>query len=93
MSKHKVQEYVPKIEDSIPIPDDPVPTYYKKARPGEIIRIAEIIKPGQSVRLPSGSVTKFRKLIQGRGFDIVMRGVGAMKSEMRVWVVKDGAEL
>jgi hypothetical protein len=88
MIKNMVRQYVPNIEDDIAIPADPVPTYSKKIRSGEMIRIAQIIRPGQSVVLPSGSVTKFRKLIWSRGFDTVMRGMPGGEPEMRVWVIK-----
>jgi hypothetical protein len=82
----KVEQYVPKIEDGIPIPE-PVPTVYrKKIVDGELIRIAEQIRPSQSVVLPVGSLGKFKKIIESRGFRTVCRS-GQTDTEARVWVV------
>jgi hypothetical protein len=82
----RVEEYVPKIEDGIPIPE-PAPTVYtRKIAAGELIRTAEQIEPGQSVVLPVGSIGKFRKIVKGRDLETVCR-VGQSDTEARVWVV------
>lgn len=49
----KVEQYVPKIEGGIPIPEPPATVYTRKIAGGELIRIAEQIRPAQSVVLPA----------------------------------------
>jgi hypothetical protein len=82
----KVEEYVPKIEDDIPIPERTTTVYTRKIVAGELIRIAEKIKPAQSVVLPAGSIGKFRKIVRSRGLKTICF-IGQSDTEARVWVV------
>ena len=90
-SMRKTEEYVPKIEDGIPIPKRATAVYTKKIADGELIRITEQIKPGQSVVLPVGSIGKFKKLIEGRGLKTVSQRAQS-DSEGRVWALASDDE-
>jgi hypothetical protein len=88
--------YVPLIEDGIPIPEPPATVYTRKIVGGELMRIAEKIKPGtiakravdgQSVVLPAGSIGKFKKIVKSRGLKTVCF-ISQSDTEARVWVVK-----
>jgi len=82
-----VDQYIPKIEDGIPIPK-PVPTAYsKRVVAGELIRIADRIKPNQSVKLPQGSIAKFKRRLESRGLKAVYRQPNS-GLDLRVWVIK-----
>ena len=85
MRKKKLEEYVPVIEDGIPIPEPPATRYTRKIIGGELMRIAEQIKPGQSVILPAGSIGKFKKIVKSRGLHTVCF-IGQSDTEARVWV-------
>jgi hypothetical protein len=88
--------YIPQIEDGIPIPERPATVYPRKIVGGELMRIAEQIKPGtiakraadgQSVVLPAGSIGKFKKIVKSRGLKTVFF-ISQSDTEARVWVVK-----
>ena len=82
----KLTEYVPVIEDGIPIPE-PVPTVYtRKIVAGELTRIGGQIKPGQSAVLPVGSIGKFKGIVKSRGLRTHC-AVGQTDTEARVWVL------
>ena len=90
------ESYVPRIEDGIPIPDPQDTVYTRKIVSGELVRIAEKIKPGtlakravdgQSVVLPVGSIGKFKRIVQSRGLKTVCF-VRQSDTEARVWVVR-----
>lgn len=80
--------YVPPIEDGIPVPTKRAqPRYPLRVRPGELRRLARQMKPGQSVILPVGSITKFRQLVKAeQGLDTVTATRGAARQ--RVWVIE-----
>jgi len=82
----KIEEYVPLIEDGIPIPKRIRTVYTRKIVAGELMRIAEQIKPGQSVVLPAGSIGKFRRIVKSRGLHTVCY-IGQSDPEARVWVI------
>jgi hypothetical protein len=82
-----VETYVPKIEDGVPMPEPEATVYTRKIAGGELIRIAEKIKPKQSVVLPAGSIGKFKKIVKSRGLETVCF-IGQSDTEARVWVVK-----
>ncbi|MGB7718751.1 MAG: hypothetical protein WBL65_02555, partial [Bryobacteraceae bacterium] len=75
----------------IPIPKRATAVYTKKIADGELIRITEQIKPGQSVVLPVGSIGKFKKLIEGRGLKTVSQRAQS-DSEGRVWALASDDE-
>jgi hypothetical protein len=88
--------YIPQIENGIPIPEPPTTVYPRKIVGGELMRIAEKIKPGtiakravdgQSVVLPAGSIGKFKKIVKSRGLKTVCF-ISQSDTEARVWVVK-----
>jgi hypothetical protein len=88
--------YIPQIENGIPIPEPPATVYPRKIVGGELMRIAEKIKPGtiakravdgQSVVLPAGSIGKFKKIVKSRGLKTVCF-ISQSDTEARVWVVK-----
>lgn len=81
----KVEQYVPEMEDGIPIPAPPKTAYTRKIVAGELKRIGEQIKPGQSVVLPVGSIGKFKKIVSSRGLGTVCL-LGQTDTEARVWV-------
>jgi hypothetical protein len=92
----KVEIYVPKIESGKAIPERAPTVYTRKIASGELMRIAERIKPGtiarrgldgQSVVLPAGSIGKFKKMVASRGLKTVCL-IGQSDTEARVWVVK-----
>jgi hypothetical protein len=82
----KIEWYVPPIEDGIPIPKHVPTVYTRKIVAGELMRIAEKIKPGQSVVLPAGSIGKFKKIVKSRGL-LTVCYIGQSDPEARVWVI------
>jgi hypothetical protein len=100
MPKPRVEHYVPTIEDGIPIPERAATVYTRKIFDGELQRIASQIKPGQSVVLPAGSLSKFRKIVEESGFKTFCKTVSRNGSkitymnndgEARVWILGDTA--
>jgi hypothetical protein len=91
VSMKKVEQYVPQIEDGIPIPERLKTAYTRKIVAGELLRIASEIKPTQSVVLPVGSIGKFKKIVKSRGFETVCP-VDQTATEARVWVVSRDAD-
>jgi hypothetical protein len=102
MRKLKVEQYVPTIEDDVPIPEHAATVYNRKIVDGELQRIANQIKPGQSVVLPGGSLSKFRKIVKDRRLKTFSRAVSRGGSKMaytytntdgeaRVWVLPGAA--
>jgi len=96
MPKTKVEHYVPTIEDGVAIPERAATVYPRKIVDGELQRIANQIKPRQSVVFPSGSLSKFRKVVKDRGFKTFCKTVSRNGSkitytnndgEARVWVL------
>ena len=85
----KVEDYVPLIEDGIPIPERNPTVYTRKIVAGELIRIAEQIKAGQSVVLPAGSIGKFKQIVKSRGL-LTVCYIGKSDTEARVWVTSPG---
>ena len=83
----KVELYVPKIEDGIPLPTAPKTAYHRKIVAGELKRIGEQIKPMQSVVLPVGSIGKFKKIVESRGLKTYCQA-GQTDTEARVWVTE-----
>jgi len=83
----KVDQYIPQIEDGIPIPAAPKTVYTRKIVGGELKRIAEQIKPEQSVVLPVGSIGKFKRIVKSRGLKTVCL-VSQTDTEARVWVTE-----
>jgi hypothetical protein len=82
----KVEQYVPKIEDDVPIPPRLKTTYTRKIVDGELLRIAKEMRPTQSVVIPVGSIGKFRNVVKGRGLETVCQ-VDQTATEARIWVV------
>jgi hypothetical protein len=91
-----VETYIPTIDDGVPIPERSATVYTRKIAGGELIRIAERIKPGmlanrgvdgQSVVLPAGSIGKFKKIVEKRGFRTLCY-ISQSDTEARVWVIK-----
>ena len=82
----KVEWYIPIIEDGVPLPEPNPTAYTRKIVAGELIKIAEQIKPGQSVILPVGSIGKFKAIVKSRGLAIVQRS-GQTDAETRIWVI------
>jgi hypothetical protein len=98
VAKLKVKQYVPAIEDGVVIPEPAATVYTRKIVDGELQRIANQIKPGQSVVLPAGSAGKFRKIVKDRGLETFSKSVLRGRSkipytytetdgEARVWVL------
>lgn len=85
----KVEDYVPLIEDGIPVPERIPTVYTRKIVAGELMRIGEQIRPGQSVVLPAGSIGKFRKIVKSRGL-LTVCFIGQSDTEARVWVMAPG---
>jgi hypothetical protein len=82
----KVEKYVPKIEDCVAMPGRALTVYTRKIAGGQLIRIAEQIKPSQSVVLPAGSIGRFKKIVRSRGLE-TRCFIGQSDTEARVWVV------
>ena len=82
----KLEPYVPEIEDGIPLPPVVPTTYTRKIVGGELIRIANQMTPGQSVKLSAGSIGKFKKIVKSRGLQTYCQ-IGQSDPEARVWVI------
>jgi hypothetical protein len=87
----KTEEYVPLVEDGIPIPKRAKAVYTKKIVEGELMRIADQIRPGQSVVLPGGSIGKFKRRVHTRDLKTVSRRAST-GAEGRVWVLSQDDE-
>jgi hypothetical protein len=69
----KVDHYVPEIKNGFPPPREKS-TYNRKIFDGELLRLAEVIKPGQYVEsLSAGSMGKFARLVESRGLEVIRR--------------------
>jgi hypothetical protein len=69
----KVEQYNLKIRDGDP-PDKKKTVYDKKALPESLSDIADSIKQGQNVEVPSGSVGKLKRMLKRHGSKVVQRG-------------------
>ncbi len=86
MKVSKVKQYIPKVQDDIPVPQRSRNAYTKKMVDGELLRIAREMKPGQSVVLPAGSIGKFKAAVKLRDLKTVCF-IRQCDDEARVWVV------
>jgi len=86
MPQKKLDEYVPKIEYGLPLPERATTVYTRKIVAGELRRIAEQIKPGGCVPLPPGSIGRFTKIVNSRGLKTISSG-GQSDADIKVWVV------
>ena len=69
----KVDHYVPEIKNGFPPPREKI-TYNTKIFDGELLRLAEVIKPGQFVaNLSAGSMGKFARQVKSRGLEVIRR--------------------
>jgi hypothetical protein len=68
----KVDQYVPEIKDGLP-PSRTKTKYDKKMVEGELIRLGERIEHGQYLDIPSGSMGKFKRVVERRGLKTVRR--------------------
>ena len=84
----KVEQYVPVVEDDIPIPEPPQTVHTRRIVAGELMRIGEQIRAGQSVVLPAGSIGKFKKLVEARGLSTVCY-ISQTDTDARVWAFSD----
>lgn len=89
-SSRKTEEYIPEIRNDRPIPERTTAVYVRKIVEGELIRLVDRIKPGESVDLPVGSMGKFRKLVEQRGYGTVTQRPKADETGT-VWVLPSEA--